>query len=94
MSDRQDDLEVCAFAGSAAVGQELSLVGLDDRLGDGQPDTASGAADGARAVTPVEALEQLGSDTGVEAVAGVVHGDPASVVVPGGGDADGAPLAV
>src|SRR5450631_2819261 len=91
-SDRQSDLEGCAFARSVTVGAELSVVGLDDRLGDGQPDTASGAVDGARAVAPVEALEQLGSHIGVEAVAGVGHGDPASVVVSGGGDNDGAPF--
>jgi hypothetical protein len=66
------------------------VVGLDNRLGDGQPDAASGSVGGAGGVAPVEAFEQLGGHGGVEPFTGVGHHDPASMVVSGGGDGDGA----
>jgi len=45
--DRQRDLELCASAGPVAAAEQLSVVGGDDRLGDGQPDAAPGPARGA-----------------------------------------------
>jgi hypothetical protein len=49
--DRKSQLELRSLAESFAVGQQLSVVGLDDRLGDGQPDPASGTADRSGGVT-------------------------------------------
>src|ERR1035437_1672536 len=91
VGDGQRDLESCSCAGSVAVAQQLSVVCLNDRLGDGQPDAASGAVGGAGRVAPVEALEQLVSYGGVEPFTVVGHCDPAPVVVSGGGDRHDAP---
>src|SRR5665647_1606732 len=88
---RQRDLESCSLAGPVAVSPELSVVGRDDRFGDGQPDAASGAARGAGGAAPVKALEQLGGQGRVETLPGVGHHDPALVAMAGGGDGDGAP---
>ena len=83
--DWQGDLEPGPSAGSVAVSQDLSAMGLDDGLGDGQADAASGAACCAGGVASVEAFEQPRGDGGVEPVAGVGNRDPASVLVAGGG---------
>jgi hypothetical protein len=58
------------------VAQQLSVVRLNDRLGDGQPDAASGAVSGSGSVASVEALEQLVGHGGVEPFAVVGHHDP------------------
>src|SRR5665647_140679 len=89
---RQRDLEPCSLAGPVAVSPELSVVGRDDRLGDGQPDAASGAARGAGGVAPVEALEQLRALVRDEPFPCVGDRGPGLVAVSGGGDGDGAPF--
>lgn len=78
--------------GPVAVAAKLSVVGLDDRPGNRQPDATAGPVPGAGGVAPVEALEEVGGQVGVEPLAVVAHHDPAVVPVPAGGDGDRASL--
>src|SRR5215211_1337823 len=70
MRQRKTSREDGALAGTALDG-DLSAMGADDRLGDGEPETCPASGAGAGAVRAIEALEDVGQVLGTDPFAGV-----------------------